>query len=273
VRNYLHYLLVLAVVLSAIPLPAFSQRPQDGVTYPNLVPGAGFGSGSGSGSGARAGNRAAPTKGSSGIVTRNYQAEENPDLTPEKALQLQNRAIQQYSNMGYQFEAKKQWENAEKSFKYVLKVSALRDGVGSPKMVPILQHLAIVTSEQEHLPEAIGFQERVLGFAKNEIDPLPIINAGIALSNLYLRQNDFDKAESTIQETYTLSQGTTLIPAKKKLEVAHVFGTLLRKERKEGQAQMVDPLASGVTPKSSESQEPRAVDNSSEKSAVSSKDK
>lgn len=270
-RNYQHYLLVLAVVSSAMPLPAFSQRAQDGVTYPNLVPGGG----SGSGSGARAGNRAAPTRGSSGVVTRMYQAEENPDLTPEKALQMQNRAIQQYSNMGYQFEAKKQWENAQKSFEYVLKVSALRDGVGSPKMVPILQHLAVVTSEQEHLPEAIGFQERVLGFAKNEIEPLPIINAGIALSNLYLRQNDFDKAESTIQETYTLSQGTTLIPAKKKLEVAHVFGTVLRKERKDGQAQMVDPLASGSAgnAKSGEPQEPRAVDNSSEKSAVSSKDK
>jgi len=196
------------------------------------------------------------------MVTRTYRQAENPDLTPEQALAQQNRAIQQYTSMGYQFEAKKQWENAEKSLKYVLKVSALRDGVGSPKMVPILQHLAIVTSEQEHLEESIGFQERVLAFAKNQSDPIPIINASVALANLYLRQQNFDKAESTIEEVYSLSQETKSLPAERKLAVAHVLGTVLRKQQRDAEAMKIDPIAATATSDSKprQPQEPKAAD-------------
>jgi tetratricopeptide (TPR) repeat protein len=168
--------------------------------------------------------------------------------------------------MGYQFEAKKQWENAEKSLEYVLKVSALRDGVGSQKMVPILQHLAIVTSQQEHLAEAIGFQERVLAFAKNQSDPIPIINASVALANLYLRQQNFDKAESTIKEAYSLSQETKSLPEARKLAVAHVLGTVLRKQHRDAEAMKIDPIAATTADsKPGQPQEPKAPDQSNGK--------
>jgi pentapeptide MXKDX repeat protein len=165
-------------------------------------------------------------------------------LTPEKALQQQNGAIQQYSKMGYQLEAKHQWDKAEKVFEYVLKVSALRDGVGSPKMVPILQHLAVVTSEQGRMQDAVKYQERVLGFAKNQPDQLQIINAGVALTKLYLLQPDVEKAESMAQEVYKLSQDTATITPSRKQEIAHFYGTVLRKLHKDGQAELIDPVVS-----------------------------
>jgi tetratricopeptide (TPR) repeat protein len=227
VRNYIT---VLAVVLSMSPL-----------------------AGASAGTGRKSDHaRSAPE-----AVTRTYHAEENPDLTPEKALQQQNGAIQQYSKMGYQLEAKRQWEKAELAFQYVLKVSAIRDGVGSPKMVPILQHLAVVMSEQGRMREAIGFQERVFGFAKNKTDQLQIINAGTALTNLYLRLPDIDKAESTAQEVYRLSQDTVSLPGTKKQEVAHFYGTVLRKIHKDGQAELVDPIASsGASSKDASNKDP-----------------
>jgi hypothetical protein len=236
VRNYLA---LLAAVSSMSLLPAYSQRLDPGASYPNLVNGSGAGSGAGSKMKGGTGSRSAPA-----AMTRTYHAEENPDLTPEKALQQQNGAIQQYSKIGYQLESKKQWNKAEIAFQYVLKVSAIRDGVGSPKMVPILQHLAVVTSEQGRMQEAVGFQERVFGFAKNQTDPLQIINAGVALTKLYLRQPDIDKAESTAEEIYNLSKDTASLPGTKKQEIAHFYGTVLRKIHKYGQAELVDPVAS-----------------------------
>ena len=163
---------------------------------------------------------------------------ENPDLTPEKALQQQNGAIQQYSKIGYQLEAKHQWDQAEKAFQYVLKVSALRDGVGNPMMVPILQHLAVVTSEQGRTQEAVGFQERVFGFAKNQADTNQIIIAGVALTKLYLRQPDIEKQSLLPQEIYKLSQDTATLSGTRKQEIVHFYGTVLRKIHKDGEAEL-----------------------------------
>ncbi len=233
-----------AVVLTVPMLPSYSQRIDPNVIYPNLGGAAGIRADSGAGAKSGPSRRAAPGRSSPGVETRSYYTEENPDLTPEKALQQENGAVQQYSKMGFQLEAKHQWDKAEKVFEYVLKVSAIRDGVGSPKMVPILQHLAVVTSEQGRMREAIGYQERVLGFAKNQPDPLPIINAGVALTKLYLRLPDLDKAESTAQEVYKLSQDTVSVSPLKKQEVAHFYGTLLRKINKPGLAETVDLIVS-----------------------------
>jgi hypothetical protein len=248
-RKYLA-LLTLLLAVPAIPSYAGSFDHIDpNVTYPLLNGNTSSSTGSkgngNSGAQSGTGRKSAPGRSSPGAETRNYYSEVNPDLTPEKALQQQNGAIQQYSKMGYQLEAKHQWDKAEKVFEYVLKVSAIRDGVGSPKMVPVLQHLAVVTSEQGRTQEAIGYQERVLGFAKNQPDQTQIINAGVGLAKLYLLLPDLDKAEATAQKAYKLSQDTVSIAPSKKQEIAHFYGTLLRKINKEGQAELIDPVASG----------------------------
>jgi tetratricopeptide (TPR) repeat protein len=172
---------------------------------------------------------------------RTYYQAENPNLTPAQALYQQNRAIQQYSNIGYQLEAKKQWENAEKAFNYVLKVSLLRDGVGSPKMVPILQHLAVVASEQKHYQEAIGFQERVVAFAKNKEDVSAQVMAQTTLAKLFFFNQDSENAESTMREAYVLSQQAPTLSDDKKRIVTRTFGKILRAENKVAEAMQVDP--------------------------------
>ena len=62
------------------------------------------------------------------VLTRSYQAM----LQAQQVALIQTKAIHQYMALGAQYEAKREWENAEKSFKYVLQVTALRDGPGSP---------------------------------------------------------------------------------------------------------------------------------------------
>ncbi|HEY9682925.1 MAG TPA: tetratricopeptide repeat protein [Oculatellaceae cyanobacterium] len=242
------YSLTFMLVLLFAPQPASAQTERfqgQGIDLGNLAPPGSRGTSTLGPSTGRVGTMHGPKFGDPGhipdSVTRTYQQGINPDLSPAQALYQQNRAIQTYSNLGYQFEAKKQWENAEKAFKYVLKVSVLRDGVGSPKMIPILQHLAVVASEQKHYPEAIGFQDRVVSFAKNSGDATAQVMAQVSLAKLYFFNQDMDNAESTMREAYVLTQQLPSLPDDKKKVVTRTFGKILRAENKDAEAVQVDP--------------------------------
>src|SRR5271156_3175871 len=80
-------------------------------------------------------------------------------------------AIKGYMKQGCEFEAKKEWAEAEKCFRYCLQISSMYDGPGSPKMIPTLQHLVTAKVGQNELNDAIGFQQRIVSFAK--LDKIP----------------------------------------------------------------------------------------------------
>jgi len=136
------------------------------------------------------------------VVTRSYQSA----LEAQQAVMAQTKAIEQYMKLGCQFESKKQWDNAEKSYQYVLKVVALRDGPGSSKAVPALQHLVTVNEQLNNLKEAIGFQERVVAFAKRASVPdcEATLTAQLRLSDLLVQKADFEKAAPVLAESLTI---------------------------------------------------------------------
>jgi tetratricopeptide (TPR) repeat protein len=184
------------------------------------------------------------------LVNKTYQAGVNAEMSAAQILQLQTRAIEQYMKLGCDFQAKKQWQNAEKSFRYVLQVSTIRDGYGSPKSSPALQHLAQVSAAQGNLLDAIGFQERVVNLAKNQKLPEPasVISAQIGLCNYYLQKQDYHSAEPVIEESYELAQKSSSLPLEKRRVVARTYGNLLRKIGKKEKAEQVDPSPIATNP-------------------------
>ena len=176
------------------------------------------------------------------LVRQTYQSAVDAQMTAAQVLQLQSKAIDQYMKLGCKYQAAKQWQNAEKSFRYVLQVSSLRDGPGSPKMVPTLQHLVGVSQAQGNLYDAIGFQERVVGFAKNSKvpDPVSVISSEIALSNLYLQKQDYQSAEPVIRESYELSKITPSQTDQKRIVVIRTYAEVLRHLKKDAEAEKLE---------------------------------
>ncbi len=177
----------------------------------------------------------AASLGRGALVRNTYQSAADAQMSAAEALQVRTKAIEQYMKLGCQYQAKKQWQNAEKSFRYVLQVSALRDGPGSPKMVPTLQHLVGVSHAQGNIYDAVGFQERIVGFAKNQKipDPVSVISAEITLSNLYLEQKNYLKAEPILQESYGLSQKLPPEADAKRQVVIRTYAEVLRRLKKD----------------------------------------
>ena len=101
----------------------------------------------------------------------------------------ESQAVNQYMKLGYQFENKKQYTNAEQSYRYALKEIALRDGPGSYASVPALEHLAVVTNAQKNLEDAIAFQDTALKLRKAQKNPnqTAIVQAQLNLSGLLLK--------------------------------------------------------------------------------------
>jgi tetratricopeptide (TPR) repeat protein len=216
-------LFLLAFVPLFLPTPAISQAIFESGSIDSMSVGLGAG--------------LAASLGGGKVVGRTYQSAVDAQMSAAQALSLQTKAIEQYMALGCQYQTKKQWQNAEKSFRYVLQVSALRDGPGSPKMVPTLQHLVGVSTAQGNLYDAIGFQTRVLGFAKNAkiSDPASVLNAEIALSNLYLQQQDYHSAEPLIKESYEKSQSAEF-PLEKRKVIVRTYAEVLRKLKKDEEA-------------------------------------
>jgi hypothetical protein len=172
----------------------------------------------------------------------------NSAAEAQRAALAQTQAISAYMKQGCDFEAKKQWDNAERCFKYCLQVSSLRDGPGSAKMIPTLEHLVTVKAAQRELNDAIGFQQRLVSFAKLDKvpDPARIIGTQVELSSLLMQKNDFENAEQPLRESYTLARTTAGIPASKRRVLCDTYAKVLHYLRKEEEASSVEAAAAAL---------------------------
>jgi hypothetical protein len=124
----------------------------------------------------------------------------------------------------------------------VLQLTAQRDGPGSVKTVPVLEHLVTVSKAQNNLSDAIGYQSTLLDFAKAASIPEPgsVINAQIALSNLYLQQDDYHSAAAVLHDSYKLSAANPSLAPEKRRVVIAAYGKVLRQLHREKEADAVE---------------------------------
>ncbi len=171
-------------------------------------------------------------------VTRSYEAM----IKTQAAILAQTQVIEKYMTLGCQFEAAKQWENAEKSFKYVLQMVAKRDGPGSNKGMPALQHLVAVSKAQNKLDDAIGFQKTVLAFTKAaaKVNPAAVINENLTLSNLYVQHGDYASAEPLLKDTVTLCEEHSSLSTRQIKKVRASYVEVLRGLHKDSEADALE---------------------------------
>lgn len=175
------------------------------------------------------------------VVRRSYEAM----LQAQQTAAAQTKAINQYMTLGCQHESKKQWAEAEKSFNYVLKVVALRDGPGSIKSVPALQHLVTVTKQQGKLTEAIDFQKTVVAFTKSVKvpDQQSVLNSQINLSSLFIQNNDYTNAEPILRETISTNAAYESMPPEKRRHTLAMYAKVLRQLHKDSEADAIEASA------------------------------
>lgn len=222
----IHLLIVQALVLLVLILP------QPGLTQ-GMMENGGLNSMMG---GMGAGLAASLNHGA--VVRRSFEAVGHA----QEAAILQTKAIGQYMQVGCKFEAAKQWDYAEKSFKYVLKVVALRDGPGSRASVPALQHLVTVTQAENKLDEAIDFQKTVLAFTKSAkvADYGAMAQQEENLSNLYIQKDDYVNAEPVLRAAVTVYDSCPSLPDEKRSITKAAYAKVLRKIKKKTDPQSAD---------------------------------
>jgi len=158
-------------------------------------------------------------------LTHGYQAA----ASAQAAIVDKSRAIEQYMQMGYNYEARKQWDSAEKAYRYALQVVASRDGPGSPKSVPALQHLVSIATEQQRWNEALDMQKMVVQFAKkNQNDFAGTVKEQINLSKLFIQTNNLPQAEANLRESITLCDSHPSIPAAQRDQALSQYAQVLR---------------------------------------------
>jgi hypothetical protein len=172
------------------------------------------------------------------VIRRSYEAM----VQAEQATLAQTKAIEQYMKIGSQLESKKRWSDAEKSFTYVLKVVALRDGPGSIKSVPALQHLVSVSKQQGKLGEAIDFQKTVVAFTKSAKvpDQQAVLRSQIDLTNLFILKNDYTSAEPILRNTITSDAAYQSLPPEKRRVTLNAYAKVLRKLHKDAEADVLE---------------------------------
>lgn len=170
------------------------------------------------------------------VVRNTYESA----VLAQQAVAAQTKAVQQYMKIGMQYETKKDWDNAEKSFKYALHVVAQRDGPGSIKSVPVLQHLVTVTQAQGNLQDAINFQKTVVGFTKAAKipDQHAVYNEQVNLGNLFIQKEDYTNAEPVFREV--LAAPAPALPQTQRIVTLDSYGKVLRKLRKNSEAEQVE---------------------------------
>lgn len=194
----------------------------------------------------------AASMGNGALVRRTYESA----AQAQQAMMAQNQAVEQYFKMGNQFEMKKQWENAEKAFTYVLQVIARRDGAGSAKSVPALKHLAAISQQQNRLDQAISYQKTVLAFTKaaKVPDKIAIVEESVNLSKILIKKAEYSLAEPIMRESVALAKQTTM-PRSDYQTTLQVYGRVLRQLNRQEEAQAIEaeilPPSTGAAPGSS----------------------
>ncbi len=172
------------------------------------------------------------------MVVRSYEAM----AKAQQALLAQTQTIQQYMKIGCQFEAAKQWENAEKSFKYVLQVVAVRDGPGSNKGVPALKHLVAVSKAENKLDQAITYQKTVLAFTRGNpvSDAVAVAQEHCNLSNLYVQYGDYQSAAPVLKEGVAYCQDHPSLPIKQRKDMRSSYAKVLRQLHRDSEADAIE---------------------------------
>lgn len=172
------------------------------------------------------------------VVRRSYETM----LEAERATLAQTKAIEQYMKVGAKFETEKQWDNAEKSYKYVLQVVARRDGPGSDKGLPALQHLVTVSREQNKIDQAIDYQETALAFMKAaKIQNQPaVLSAQSSLSNLFLMKEDYRNAEPVLRNQVALYKANPTLPQNDRRSILQSYVKTLRMMHKDNEADLIE---------------------------------
>lgn len=160
----------------------------------------------------------------------------------QQAILAQNKAIEQYLNLGTKYEAKKEWAAAEKCYAYVLQVVNRRDGPGSANGLPALKHLVSVNVAQNKIPEAIGFQRTVVAFTERAkmADPQQILQSKLDLSRLFIKQNDYSSAEPYLQQSIAITQTAPSVPRAQRKATLKTYSTVLRKLKKTTEAEAIE---------------------------------
>jgi hypothetical protein len=152
----------------------------------------------------------------------------------------QTKAVQQYVQLGVAYEAKKQWESAERCYSYALRVIAQRDGPGSDKQVPVLKHLVDLHQKQNNLGQAIGYQQTIVRFAAKNAEPKALVSAQQGLGNLYIQSQDYSSAEPVLRESVAVSENNSSVPVEQRLAVRKSYAHVLRQLGKDDQASAIE---------------------------------
>ncbi len=210
-----------------------------GGTRGNAMPGAAFGiaeSVHAAAAGLGAGMAASAQNGK--LVHSSYAAA----VKTQQVVAAQTKVAQQWTKIGCDLESKKKWAEAEKSFEYVLKVIAKRDGMGSPKSVPTLEHLVTVNEAQNKLGQAISFQKTVLAFksAQPDMDAYSILKAQCNLSNLYVKAGEYFSAEPVLRQAVALCNSNASISSATRSKTIRSYAKVLRKVKKDSEAEALE---------------------------------
>jgi uncharacterized protein HemY len=163
-------------------------------------------------------------------------------LESQKATVLQTQAIEQYTKLGCQLETKKRWADAERSFRYVLQVVSRRDGPGSFKSVPALEHLATVSKAQNKLDQAISFQETALLLTKAQRTPnqQAVLNSQLSLGDLFLQKQDYSDAEPVLRDSVAMYNAQPSLPCQKRHVTYQRYAKVLRQLHKDSDADAIE---------------------------------
>jgi tetratricopeptide (TPR) repeat protein len=151
----------------------------------------------------------------------------------------QAKAIEQYTKLGCNLEAKKKWDQAEESFKYVLKIIARKDGPGSVKSLPTLEHLVTVTKAQDKIDDAIGFQKTVVAFRKasSAPDTNALVTAQTNLAGLFVQKDNYASAEPILRDSVSTCSSSTIISPQIRRQAVVSYAKVLRKLNKKDEAE------------------------------------
>jgi len=166
-------------------------------------------------------------------------------LEGKQRTKIQTQAIEQYTKLGCQLESKKRWEEAERSFRYVLQIVSRRDGPGSFKSMPALEHLVTVSKAQNKIDRAISFQKTVLLLTK--VRPTPnqqaILNAQLTLADLYINKRDYSNAELVLSDSIDIYKAHPSLQNQQRRITYLCYAKVLNLLHKDSEADAIEAAA------------------------------
>jgi hypothetical protein len=181
----------------------------------------------------------------------------------------QTLAIEKYNKFANQLEIQKKWADAESNFRYVLKLVALRDGPGSPKSVPVLEHLVKLNEIQKNTDKAMSYQETALLLIKAQDPPnkQAILDNERSLGELYVQMAEYKDAESVLKDAMIICKAEPSVPVQSRSAVYQTYGRVLRQLHKDAEAQAIEASPDYKAPQTDEPVTP--IQGKNEKKLVS----